>query len=167
MFILTNWYPVTQRSGSVCDNTTQTIAWLGSLAVPMNVLLFICRADAVFLRSPKYRVLFGLLWFSTLVSFIIPFSITAAPIPILDQCFIERMDRTGVLGIAMVAVVDTVLFVAITARVARWYSPQLDLVSKCGRVSRILLLTGQLYYLWVTLFLRVQSILNATCLVYM
>ena len=57
-------------------------------------------------------------------------------------------------GVAIVGVVDTILFLAITVRVVNWYNlEQRGLFARCGRVSRNLLLTGQLYYLYVCFFL--------------
>ena len=141
----------TSRGESGCVAAAQATAWLGSFSVPMNVLLFIVRADAVFLRNPRFRVIFGLLWIATLVSFMTPFSVTGISIPVIHRCSVEKVNRTtGVINIAIVSAVDTILFLTITARVVNWYNQeQRNLFSRCGRVSRVLLSTGQLYYFYV------------------
>ena len=140
------------RNESECDAFTHAIAWPGSFSVLMNVLLFIVRADAVFLRNSRYRIIFGFLWLATLASFLIPFSVTGASVPVVHRCSIEMVKYTAAIGIAAVSAVDTALFLGITARILNWYNPQqfqVNLFSQCGRISRILLLTGQLYYLYV------------------
>ena len=143
---------------SACAMMAQAITWLGSLSVPMNILLFIIRADAVFLRNTRCRIIFGFLWLMTLTSLMAPFSITGTSIPMIHKCSVEKANSVAGAGIAIVGVVDTILFLAITVRVVNWYNlEQRGLFARCGRVSRNLLLTGQLYYLYVCFFCEILT----------
>ena len=136
-----------------CHYGAHIIAWFAAFASPANALLFLIRANAVFRNHLKWRVFLFILWISTLSAFTAPFSFTASSFKIDGYCSVAEVDRIVVAGLATIAIFDTVVFFSVTREIVStntimgnrgWRT----LFTKgTGRVSQVLLLTGQLYYL--------------------
>ena len=138
-----------------CNGSITAVAWLSAIASPLNALLFLIRALAVFRQSRRLPVMFALLWVTTLTSLCLPFSCYHDMKNSRGCCILGREERTGAVGLISVVLFDTTVFIAIahqmfnldklnkTARSNEFY------VERTCRVSRVLLMTGYIYYLWV------------------
>ena len=139
------------------------MAWFGAFALPLNTCLFLFRADAVFGRNWKSRMIFSALWLTTLSAFAAPFSFSQHTIGETAFCIIDRVGRLNALGSITMAVFDTMVYLAVTYKIVsrnfdllardkanRWWrtSP----IRGMGHVSGALLLTSQIYYLYALLF---------------
>ncbi|KAK7685284.1 hypothetical protein QCA50_011647 [Cerrena zonata] len=137
---------------SNCNVTTQVVAWFGVFATPLNTLLFLIRADAVFNQCAKSRIAFGLLWLSTFATITSPFSFTGFHVEHTRYCALEKVKQYCAAGTITVAIFDTVVFLSIAYKIASF--SRLDtrdswskfFMKGTGEVSSSLLLTGQLYY---------------------
>ncbi|KAK7689896.1 hypothetical protein QCA50_006535 [Cerrena zonata] len=137
-----------------CDTGlgTQTVAWIAAFASPLNTLLFLIRANAVFMQSKRSRVAFFLLWITTFATLTAPFSLINGRLQPMGYCFVERVKRIGAAGAITIAIFDTVVFTSITYkllavnRVEEPGSGALLFVNTTNRMSKVLLMTGQLYY---------------------
>lgn len=136
-----------------CNTTTQIVAWFGAFATPLNTLLFLIRASAVFNRCLKSRIALGILWLSTFATLTSPFSFDGIHLKLTRYCALERVKQFCAAGTITVAIFDTVVFFSIAYKLTT--SSRLDArdswstscIRGTGRISRALLVTGQLYYL--------------------
>ena len=141
-----------------CNTTTQIVAWFGTFATVLNCALFLIRANAVFKESPKIRVILGLLWLSTFTTVTSPFSFTGLHIHLTRYCALQRVKHFLASGTITVAVFDTVVFFSVaykivsSSRLDEYDGWKVSLPKGTGRVSRTILHTGQLYYLYVSQF---------------
>ncbi|CAL1706593.1 unnamed protein product [Somion occarium] len=138
--------------GPGCFGTLTSMSWFEPSALVFNALLFLIRVRAVFLDSRKIVAAFSLLWLATLTAYTLPFSsdLTA------HNCqFVGTVKPQGSVGFIVVAIFDTAVFTAISYHVLKFslaltwkerFASFLD-GSGLGHVSRVLLQTGQLYYL--------------------
>jgi len=138
------------------------------LQYAFNTLLFMFRIRAVFF---DHKFIVGFFWLSwvTVVGTGIPAPVTieASPIGNTDYCADGRLNRT-VIGIVAVAVNDTLVFLFITAKLlllhqdgpvpTSWWKMLLT-GEGMGKIARIMLQTGQLYYLVTAGFTITSSVL--------
>ena len=135
-----------------CKHGLQAVTWMGATASVMNTLLFLIRARAVYLQSSKWSLFFGALWLTTLSTYTIPFTFLQDKNNQLRYCILEKVKIFGTAGPIAIAVFDTVVYISISSKVYK-----IDGVGQMfshgrptsirGRVSRVLLSTGQMYYL--------------------
>ena len=138
------------------------IGWFGTFAVPFNCLLFFFRIRAIFHNSIRITIFFGLLWLATLgCTMTAAFGLKAGHIGTTRNCIDVDVKSYTSSGLVAAAVNDTLVFIAISYRLvsisfADSLSGRLRTFFRgqhMGHVSRVLLQTGQLYYLYVTCFL--------------
>lgn len=141
---------------SDCHALAKTIGWLGAFALPLNSLLFLLRARAVFLYSRIAVFGFTLLWLATLSALSIPFSVDGAQIGTTNQCINSQVERLSSAGAVATSVFDTIVFLAISFRILQlslrtnWKDRLLSSFLSgegLGWVSKTVLHTGQLYFM--------------------
>ncbi|KAK7691342.1 hypothetical protein QCA50_004737 [Cerrena zonata] len=139
-----------------CQAVTVTAAIIGTLAVPLNCLLFFFRIRAVFSGSTKITLLFGFLWLCTFgASITAPFGAGAIHIGTSKNCISDRFKSFISAGLIAAAANDTLVFLFISGKLisssfADGWKGRFALFFSgrgMGKVSRVLLQTGQLYYL--------------------
>lgn len=144
-----------------CQAVTVSAAIIGTLAVPLNCLLFYFRIRAVFSGSRLITVFFGFLWVCTLgASITAPFGTGAIHIGTTKNCISNKFKNFISAGLIAAAVNDTLVFLFISAKLISssftdsWKGRFTLFFSGrgMGKVSRVLLQTGQLYYLYVQFF---------------
>lgn len=143
-----------------CQKLGKAIGWTGAFAVPLNCLLFFFRVRAVYRNSLAVTVFFGTLCLATLACCMTaPFGFSAAHIGSTRFCTDKEVKSYTSSGFVAATVHDTLIFIAISwrlvsvsfagtrsARMKSFFRGQY-----IGPVSRVLLQTGQLYYLYVPL----------------
>ncbi|KAK7689905.1 hypothetical protein QCA50_006544 [Cerrena zonata] len=141
-----------------CQAAILVSCWLAAIVLPLNSLLFLIRILGVFHDSKVIKIGFSVLWFPTLCSFIAPFVASASHIGPTQKCEVDRVTAGSSSGFYVIAIYDTLVFIAITLRILSdnlakgWKTRAKVFVSaeKMGPVFRIVLQTGQLYYLVTT-----------------
>ena len=137
-----------------CNGSITAVAWLSAIASPLNALLFLIRALAVFRQSRRLSVIFALLWVTTLTSLCLPFSFYHDMKNSRGCCILGTRgeNRCGWpdfrgsfryygLRIAIAHQMFNLDKLNKTARSNEFY------VERTCRVSRVLLTTGYIYYL--------------------
>lgn len=127
----------------------------------MNSLLFLFRIQGVFYGECPIIVVFTLLWLAVVgTSVLAPLSFSGVSIGNTPYCINTRLKDVGSAGIVMAAVDDTLVFIAITTKLVMNHSS--GMMSRrqewklfftgegMGRITRVVLQTGQLYYLCVS-----------------
>ena len=144
-----------------CQKLETTIGWLGTCAVPFNCLLFFFRVRAIFHNSLRITIIFGVLWLSTLgCTMTAAFGLKASHIGTTMNCIDIEVKSYTSSGLVAAAVNDTAVFIAISYRLvsisfADSLSGRLQSFFRgkhMGHISRVILQTGQLYYLYVFMF---------------
>ena len=132
--------------------------WIGTFAIPLNSLLFLLRIKGVFYNSRIIVGIFGFLWLATFgACFNAPFTNKAGHIRPTLNCTITDVLKGNSAGFIAVAVFDISVFLAITLRIltygtAETWSQRARTFwggKNLGLVSRGLLKTGQIYYMYV------------------
>ena len=138
---------------------SSTSAWFLAFSIPFNGLLFLFRIRAVFHDSKKVVFLFCVLWVVELgCSLVLPFGSNVIYAKELNSCLDTFIAEFVSLGPMVSWIYDTLVFVAISARLVSyvWVPGVLSwkarfraffLGSRKGLVSQALLQTGQVYYL--------------------
>lgn len=140
-----------------CDHAGNlVVAWTGAFVSPLNACLFLIRVNAVFNRNPRLRIAFVLLWLTTFSAFAVPFSFSENWLGSTKRCAVEKVGRIDFVGLITTAIFDTVVFFSITYKIVlsnalqdEYGSRMTSFIRGTGRISSMLLLTGQLYYLCV------------------
>ncbi|THH31273.1 hypothetical protein EUX98_g2912 [Antrodiella citrinella] len=138
-----------------CHILAKAIGWCGAFALPLNSLLFFFRIRAVFGRSNAVITFFGFLWLATFAAISAPFGVDGTHIGTTMFCVNSDVQAFSSAGIVVVAVHDTMVFLAITTRLVMycladtWFARFKAFFSGkgMGNVSKALLQTGQMYYL--------------------
>ena len=118
--------------------------------------MFFLRVKAVYFDSKATVVFFGILWLSIFGTlFLDLFNVTTAHIGTTKKCIITSVGYPGAIPVFLQSAFDTLVFVAISLRVAS-YSMAFGTRTKSffrGHgllgISRCILKGGQLYYLFV------------------
>ncbi|KZP15856.1 hypothetical protein FIBSPDRAFT_1047913 [Athelia psychrophila] len=148
-----------------CDFLTGILGTCSTVSVVSTSFLFLLRVRAVYLNSKFITILFGTFWLVTaLLNVLQATSLHGEIIPGTQMCtylesehFIIPSITTFVAGF----INDTLIFLAITFRLSTdartdetWRSRFLSVVKGKGlyRLSRSLLISGQVYYLAVIIF---------------
>ncbi|KAK7692554.1 hypothetical protein QCA50_004184 [Cerrena zonata] len=156
--IVSAMFTVISASTVNCHTLLHVAAWLLALSTPCNALLFLVRIRGVFLHSPKIVWTFTALWSTTFASFLIPLNYIGGQVLLANQnCLVEETRPWAVIGFITILIFDTAVFVAISTKVltvnmantwgerARIFFGRRHL----GRLSKVLLHSGQQFYLWV------------------
>ncbi|KZP11667.1 hypothetical protein FIBSPDRAFT_962073 [Athelia psychrophila] len=142
-----------------CDTLVKISGVCTGFSIASTSFLFLLRIRAVYLRSARITAVFGTLWLVT-VAFAIQSAATIQadpkPLYVYSGCsviHINFVDSRWLLVIPFLN--DTSIFLAITYRLTadavtagRWRSDLLSMVTGKGlyKISRSIMLTGQLYY---------------------
>ena len=139
-----------------CQKLQLSIGWTAALSVPLNCLLFFFRIRAVFYSFPRVVQCFGILWVVTFgCTMTAPFGLIAAHIEPTKNCIDAAVKSYTSSGLIAAAVYDTIVFVSISYKlVASSFADDWPGRLKSffrgqymGHISRVLLQSGQLYYL--------------------
>ena len=134
------------------------ISWSGTLAACLSSFLFLIRAHAVFYESKGAKITLSILWaLGSLGALTAPFSFKEGHIGKTQICTMLEVDRIGVAGAVAVGVFDTAIFVASYYKVViltlgdnlRERVRGVIEGAEIGQVSKAIMQTGQLYYLYV------------------
>ncbi|KZP26801.1 hypothetical protein FIBSPDRAFT_667096, partial [Athelia psychrophila] len=144
-----------------CEGLVGFLGTCAAVSVSCTSLLFLLRIRAVYLKSRFIMILFGTLWLVTVALNILQTaSMHGDIIPGTEICTVLST-KYFMLPSTSTFVNDTLIFLAITFRLssnamtdASWRSRFLSIVTGKGmyRLSRSLLLSGQIYYLAVIVF---------------
>jgi len=138
-----------------CHAVALACGWCGALAMPLNSLLFFFRARAVFARDRYIVAAFFLLWLATLGCFSIPFSYDTSHIGTTKSCIVSSFELWSTASLIIVGVHDTVVFFAISVSLSM-YRLEISWSGRfrafftgggMGSMSKVILTSGQLYYL--------------------
>ncbi|CAL1701343.1 unnamed protein product [Somion occarium] len=154
-FLIVILIQLVDASPDDCDFKSRAVVWFGAVAPPFNSLLFFLRVRAVFRESRVIVGVFALLWLSTFTTITVPLTSHVVSIEVIRMCSTSTLRSYDSVGWVTVAVFDTLVLIAISIRVlsgsmavSRKERFRALLSGKgLGNVSRILLQTGQLYYL--------------------
>lgn len=142
-----------------CNALLSTIGWVSAVAMPSNSFLMFLRLRAVYNGSTIAVSIFGFLWVAVIAgSLAAPFSLKGAHIGTTQKCITTESKPYSATGLVILTVYDTLIFIAITYRLLAdihhpsdqsWSTRTKAFLSGNGmnEVSRLLLKTGQLYYL--------------------
>lgn len=156
-----------------CQAVVKLSAWAPAIQFPVNTLLFFFRIRAVFFGKRLVIGFFALMWLAILaLSFLAPFSLDGVPLGDSKYCTTTRVKDDVSTGIVLTAVNDTLVFLAITVQLLvinhrSWGSRTAWIRvfftgEGMGRISLILLQTGQLYYLVTVGFTITTAVLILT-----
>jgi hypothetical protein len=131
------------------------------VALPSSSALFFFRVKGVYCNNRIITVIFGFLLFSLLgFSCVIIPAIKATHIGTTQRCMVTSVAPYASAPIVLNAVIDTVIFIAISIRLASFLSVDHSfsvlmksfwLGDGLPSLSKALLRGGQLYYLFVTI----------------
>ena len=140
-----------------CNHMIVATAAVGAAANVANLYLIFMRARAVFLHNKPMIYVFGFMWISVAACYVsAPFALSAVHVGTTRRCTGSKASAYGSSGIVAAAVHDTVVFVAITYRLLvchitgeSWQARTHAFFTGAdmGSISKVLLQTGQLYYL--------------------
>lgn len=132
--------------------------------MPLNSLLFFFRIQAVFHKLTRFVFIYAFLWLCTLTTITAPFAIDHA-INIGTPAICVETDVKGFanVGPVLIAVHDSLVYIGISARLTLNNLPltsprPIDALKiffsgkGIGQISKSLLTTGQMYYLYVYFF---------------
>ncbi|KAJ3484788.1 hypothetical protein NLI96_g5397 [Meripilus lineatus] len=139
-----------------CSSAIKPVIWFSLLAIPPNAYLFVLRIQAVFYDSRIVKTFFIVMWLCSLAgSLLQPFCITFANIPLFRVCAATTTHTYCILGPIIVMTHDLLVLLSIstklllvsligtrTGRLQSFFSG-----SGLPRVSKLLMRTGQQYYL--------------------
>lgn len=145
------------NSASNCQQVVNILTWFEALSVISNSFLFLLRLLAVHADGSKLmKLCFVIMWTTTFLSITSTISIKEDG---FIGCNVDHVNPIGSLGFIFSAMFDILVFVAISVKVLRintnLESPQKSWLSLfitaegLSQVSRILLRSGQIYYLYV------------------
>ncbi|KAK7679167.1 hypothetical protein QCA50_017745 [Cerrena zonata] len=138
-----------------CKIVIKVVTSLVALALPTNSFLFFLRVRAVFLQSPYVVWAFFALWLTTFASITLPFSFEAIQLGPTRWCINSVVREYSAATFVTIFVFDTSVFLAISFKITI-HSMADDFRGRVnafttgrgiGYISRVLLRTGQLYYL--------------------
>ncbi|KZP26797.1 hypothetical protein FIBSPDRAFT_819071 [Athelia psychrophila] len=157
-----------------CEALIGVLGACGAVSVSCTSLLFLLRIRAVYLKSRFIMILFGTFWLVTVALNILQTaSMHGEIIPGTEICTIIGT-KYFMLPSISTFVNDTLIFLAITFRLCSnaltdesWRSRFLSVVKGKGmyRLSRSLLLSGQIYYLTVIVFFIANMVVMVSPLI--
>ena len=142
---------------SKCNALNVVIGACVAVAVPANSFLMFLRVKAVYLQNRIAIRVFTFLWAATLLSSVtLPFSVRGDHIGTSQQCIETDIKPLTSACFTVSAVNDTLIFLAVTYRLVFFYAEAGSWSSRVrslfsgagmGQTAKLLLQTGQLYYL--------------------
>ena len=140
--------------GIDCTKAMQVFTWFASFSAPVNALLFLFRVNGVYHDSKPAVAVFTFLWFTTCLSFTSPWALNGSNIGPTPYCIVSKVSKYEAVAFITISLFDTVVLLAITYRllsislVSTWGSRWKAFIKGqgMGKVSKMLLHTGQCYY---------------------
>lgn len=142
-----------------CHAITKSVGMAASIQFATNSMLFLFRIRAVFFGQRVVVIPFSILWLAIAgTSLLYPITYDGTTLGTTNICVGTRLDVTSSIAVIVSAVFDTLTFLAITIRLSMsnywgtsWSSWARILITGegMGRVSQIMMQTGQSYYLSV------------------
>lgn len=134
--------------------------WLLAVATPCNALLFLIRILGIFRGCYRITIAFTLLWLSTFTCILTPLNFKGDNLLLVNRgCLMTEGRSLAAVGFLSVLLFDTAVFIAITWKVlnvnlVRGWRNRVSLFfggepTRVGYISKILLQSGQIYYLYV------------------
>lgn len=144
--------------GACAANLPEVVPWLSMMSIPFNSLLFVIRTSAVFHDSRLIQSFFVLLWLGVVAgAFTQPFCVTFVALDIVRSCTPSIVRRYCTSSSVIVMVHDTLVLFAISAKLSLYHLAEVDTWSEKAKtffgargmpqLSKLLMQTGQLYYL--------------------
>ncbi|THH28445.1 hypothetical protein EUX98_g5735 [Antrodiella citrinella] len=139
-----------------CHTLAKVIGSFAALALPLNCLLFIFRVRAVFNQNRYVVGFFVVLWLAIFgSSMVAPFSVDGLHIGTTKYCIPTKVPADVSIGMTISAVHDTLVYLSITVRLttfslASTWSARIKMFLRgngLGSMSKIVLQSGQLYYM--------------------
>lgn len=138
-----------------CSRALKCALWFSEFATPINTALFLLRIYGVFHGSKIVIGIFSLLWLATFASFTGSLHVKALSIGPTEYCIVESPFLTVSTSFIVPVIYDTLVFSAITWRIVAdspvegWkaHTSLFFTGERIGHISRMLLQTGQGYYL--------------------
>ncbi|TCD65198.1 hypothetical protein EIP91_002984 [Steccherinum ochraceum] len=139
-----------------CHMVAKLVGWFAALSLPCNCLLFLFRIRAVYHRNLYVIGFFGIMWLAILGSALLaPWSLNGVHIGTTQYCIPSEVTTNNAIGMIISAVNDTLVLVAITARLVMFsladtWAGRIKIFLRgqgLGSVSKIVLQTGQIYYI--------------------
>ena len=133
------------------------IGRLGGISGALTTLLFLFRVNSVFYNCRCARVFSTLLWgLAALGVLVVPFSFSSTPVPPKSLCAISTIKKFGFVPSISVALFDFGVYVSISYRTINpravhtpWAIFKAFFTgTKTGPITKALLHTGQLYFLY-------------------
>lgn len=154
-------YVLSVNSGTRCQRVLTTVTWLETLSLIFNSSLFLLRVIAIYDDSSrKVKAGFIFMWSTTFLAITGPFSARIDATSI--GCNLNQVKPLGSPGFVAITIFDTLVFVAISAKVLKinseWRFPGKSWIASfihgdgLSHLSKVLLRSGQFYYLYVSLY---------------
>ena len=146
-----------------CMAVGKATIWFSTFALPLNSFLFLIRVIAVFHDAKPIQVASAFLWLAVIAgAFVQPFCADFAVVGISDGCLATVVKPYCTSGLVVLMVHDTLVLLAISSRLlvynlaGSWSDRFKVFFSGRGmpHISRLLMKTGQLYYMWVLISFR-------------
>lgn len=147
-----------------CETFTIVIVTGYSIAIPASSFLFLLRVRAVFGTEPVIQWLFSFLWLGVLGSALtLPFALHGAHIGPTNYCIDSGVRSFGSAGMVASTIYDSLVFLAISWKLSSNAMQGLTFREKANiflggkalpALSRGLLQSGQIYYLYVIFFAK-------------
>lgn len=140
-----------------CHVGMQVQGWVSVTVLCIHCLMFLFRIRAVFFDQELVTAAFCVAWLAVLgTSLLNPFALGGAPLGKTGYCLDTAVKTYGFAEVLVTATYDAFVFLAITTKLSIYNevdttsSMKMFLTGKgMGTASRILLQSGQLYYLYV------------------
>jgi hypothetical protein len=137
-----------------CNVAYYTLTVFTLIASPATAAMFFLRVKAIYFDNKIVVAFFGVLWlaFSGTI-FLWTFSMTMGHIGTTQKCILRSVKHRVTASLLLHSAYDTLVFIAISLRIMSMAfssrGKSLLLADGLPRLSRSLLLGGQLYYLFV------------------
>lgn len=142
-----------------CAGLSKMQGWIAAFQMPVNSLLFFFRIRAVFIQQTSVVLFFAAMWVAlAATSILAPLSLRGSSIGDTGQCMPYRLKDVGAVGIIVSTVYDTLVLVAISVQLLSFYHvpPRGSKTASLktfvtgrgmGAIAKVLLQSGQVYYL--------------------
>ncbi|KAH8103140.1 hypothetical protein BXZ70DRAFT_774660 [Cristinia sonorae] len=155
-----------------CEALAKVVGWIGAVTLPLHTLSFFFCARAVFHDFRRLLAMLAILWLASLgASVVTPFFIHAQHIGDTKQCLVD-INEVFATGIVFVALNNGVTFILISTQLARitqatdvaetWSGRMKTFLRRdgYGKVTKMLMATGQSYVLPVVISNVVAAVIN-------
>lgn len=138
-----------------CNTVLHISSWIGMASMSSSTFLFLFRASSVYHDNKHARAMLGFIWLiSVLGTLVVPFSLTATSLQPNGLCAVASIKRLTILPSITTAIFDLIVYIMVSSRVASFHTSwgryrAFFTVTDTSPISKTLLRTGQLYFLYV------------------